>query len=224
MTTGKETVNMPKYYAVRSGYHTGIFKTWEECRKEVNGYSRAEFKSFNTIAEAKKYIAAGEQISLTEENDTPDRQLSLIEEAASTNTNTALAYVDGSYNKWDKRFGCGVVIFYGGKKITFSRAFDNADLAQMHNVAGEIEGAKLAMQWCIDNNIEEIDIYYDYEGIEKWCTGEWKTNREGTIAYKHFYESVKKKLKISFNKVKGHSGDRFNDMADALAKQAVGIE
>ena len=46
----------------------------------------------------------------------------------------------------------------------------------MRNVAGEIEGAKLAMQFCIDNHIEEIDIYYDYEGVEKWCTGVWKTN------------------------------------------------
>ncbi len=36
----------------------------------------------------------------------------------------------------------------------------------MRNVAGEIEGAKLAMQFCIDNHIEEIDIYYDYEGVE----------------------------------------------------------
>ena len=41
----------------------------------------------------------------------------------------------------------------------------------MRNVAGEIEGAKLAMQFCIDNHIEEIDIYYDYEGVEKMVYG-----------------------------------------------------
>ena len=32
-----------------------------------------------------------------------------------------------------------------------------------------------------------------------------------------------KDLKISFHKVQAHSGDHFNERADALAKQAVGI-
>ena len=201
---------MAKYYAVRSGYHTGIFSTWDECRKEVSGYSNAEYKSFTTLDEAKNYLGINEQLSLFDDT-VPE-------------TNTAAAYVDGSYNIETKRFGCGVVIFLGGEEITFSRAFDDTSLAQMRNVAGEIEGAKLAMQWCVDNNIKEIDIYYDYEGIEKWCTGKWKTNKEGTIAYKQFYDSIKNRVKVSFIKVRGHSGDRFNDMADALAKKAVGIE
>ena len=30
---------MAKYYAVRNGYHTGIFNTWDECKKEVSGFS-----------------------------------------------------------------------------------------------------------------------------------------------------------------------------------------
>lgn len=69
------------------------------------------------------------------------------------------------------------------------------------------------MQFCIDNHIEEIDIYYDYEGVEKWCTGVWKTNKSGTISYKQFYDEIKKSVKVSFNKVKGHSGDKYNDVA-----------
>jgi ribonuclease HI len=97
-------------------------------------------------------------------------------------------------------------------------------MALMRNVAGEIEGAKLAMRFCADNNIEEIDIYYDYEGIEKWCTGAWKTNKTGTIAYKKFYDEISRKVKVSFIKVKGHSGDKYNDIADRLAKDSVGVE
>ena len=37
---------MEKFYAVKNGYHIGIFNTWDECKKEVLGYSGAEFKSF----------------------------------------------------------------------------------------------------------------------------------------------------------------------------------
>ena len=61
-------------------------------------------------------------------------------------------------------------------------------------------------------------------GIAKWCTGEWNATKEGTIAYKKFYNKAKKHVNITFCKVKGHSGDKYNDMADALAKKACGVE
>lgn len=204
---------MPKYYAVKNGYHTGIFETWEQCRKEVSGFSGAEYKSFTKLSDAEDYLGINTQLSLFDTPTSPD-----------TAQNTAIAYVDGSYNIDTTEYSCGVVIFTDGEEITFSKKFSDPLLATMRNVAGEIEGAKLAMQYCVDNNIEEIDIYYDYEGVEKWCTGEWKTNKEGTIAYKKFYDEISKRVKVSFNKVKGHSGDKYNDMADRLAKDALGIK
>lgn len=201
---------MAKFYAVRNGYHIGIFNTWEECRKEVEGYSGAEYKSFARIEDAKTYMGVNEQLSLFD--------------APVTEKNTAVAYVDGSYNAETGSFGCGVVIFHGGEETSLGESFSDPLLASMRNVAGEIEGAKLAMQYCIDRGIKELDIYYDYEGIEKWCTGEWKTNKEGTAAYKRFYDEAKKLVRVSFNKVRGHSGDKYNDMADRLAKDAVGVK
>ena len=38
------------------------------------------------------------------------------------------------------------------------------------------------------------------------------------------YEQAKKKVNITFEKVKGHSGDKYNDLADSLAKAACGVE
>ena len=93
----------------------------------------------------------------------------------------------------------------------------------MHNVAGEIKGAEAAMQDAIDHGIPKIAIYHDYEGIAKWCLGLWKTNKEGTKAYKAFYEEAKKKIAIRFVKVTGHSGDTYNEMADRLAREALGL-
>ncbi len=200
---------MAKFYAVKNGRQVGIFDNWEQCRAQVEGYSFAEYKSFTGREDALAYLGA-------------DAQLSLLD-APEVGANTAVAYVDGSYNTKTEEYGCGVIIFSGGAEHTFSRAFADPDNAVMRNVAGEIEGAKLAMRWCADNNIEEIDIYYDYEGIEKWCTGKWKTNKAGTAEYRKFYDEISKRVRVSFNKVKGHSGDRYNDMADRLAKEAVGI-
>lgn len=199
---------MAKFYAVRNGRHIGIYNTWEECRAEVEGFSGAEYKSFPSYDAAAAYIGA---------------QLSLFDEPQSDD-NTAVAYVDGSYNIQTGQFSFGVVMFHNGAEHTFSQAFSDPSLASMRNVAGEIKGAEKAMRYCEENGIENLDLYYDYEGVEKWCTGEWKANKEGTIAYKRFYDEISKKISVSFNKVKGHSGDKYNDMADRLAKDALGIE
>ena len=198
---------MSKFYAVRNGYNIGIFNTWEECEKQVKGYSGAEFKSFKNIDDAKKYIGSNEQLSLFDEV-----------------PNKAVAYCDGSYNIETTEFSYGLVIFYNGEEIRKAEKFSDEELSTMRNVAGEIMGSRAAMQYCIDNGIDELDLYFDYAGVEKWCTGEWKTNKEGTIEYKKFYDSIKDKLFVTFNKVKGHSGDTLNDLADKLAKEVLGIK
>lgn len=133
------------------------------------------------------------------------------------------AYVDGSYNVATKEYSYGAVIFAGEKKECFSEKFNDPELATMRNVAGELEGSMKAMRYAVEAGAKELDIFYDYEGIEKWCTGAWKTNKDGTKAYKAFYEKISQKVKVNFHKVKGHSGDRYNDEADVLAKAALGI-
>ena len=77
------------------------------------------------------------------------------------------------------------------------------------------------MMYAIEKGFEEIDIYHDYEGISKWCLGLWKANKPGTIKYREYYLSIKDKLKVNFIKVKGHSNDKYNDLADELAKKAI---
>ena len=137
---------------------------------------------------------------------------------------TIEAYIDGSYEHASKTYGSGVVILQDGKILdTISNTGKNPNYVSMRNVAGEIEASILAMKYCIDRGYRDLLIYYDYEGIEKWCTGEWKANKEGTIYYRQFCIEAMKKTNISFKKVKAHSGDKYNDMADKLAKQAVFI-
>ncbi len=192
-----------KYYAVRSGRMTGIFDTWEECSRQVTGVSGAEFKSFASLDDARAYM----------QGDAPQQP-----------RDDAAAYVDGSYDAATGRYSYGMVILYNGEEIKRSDSFSDAELSAMHNVAGEIRGATEAMLYCIENGIPALTIYYDYSGIEKWCTGEWKTNKPGTIAYKAYYDLAKTKIAIRFVKVKGHSGDKYNDAADKLAKQALGLQ
>ena len=204
-----------KYYAVRKGRKTGVFATWAECQKQVTGFSGAEFKSFGTMEEARIFVGsnAPADCDAAVENGVPAQNL----------PGGVIAYVDGSYRSDTGEFSYGMVILQDGEEHTFCQKMTDKELALMHNVAGEIKGSEAAMQYAMDHNISEITIYHDYEGIAKWCTGAWKANKSGTQAYQAFYQAASKKVKIHFEKVKGHSNDKYNDMADQLAKSALGI-
>ncbi len=198
-----------KYYAVKKGKKIGIFTTWDECKQYVSGFSGAEYKSFKNKNDAEDYLNNGrEVIAFNEESVNED----VID--------GAVAYVDGSFNNITKEFTYGAVIFWNGEEYHFSDKFNEEELAKMHNVAGELKGSEKAMEFALENNIDKMTIYHDYEGIAKWCTGEWKAKKVGTQAYKAFYEKVKKQVKVYFVKVKAHSGNKYNELADKLAKEA----
>lgn len=210
-----------KYYAVKKGMVPGIYLTWQDCKKNVEGFPGAVYKGFDSILEAEAFLegaCAGSRddsgAGKTEESGGPEGVVG----------DRAIAYVDGSYNVATKEYAYGAVIFHNGKEVHFSKKFNDPELASMRNVAGEIEGSMCAMNYCLEHGIGSLDIYYDYEGIEKWCTGAWKANKEGTIAYRDFYRKASEQVEIRFVKVKGHSGDKYNDLADKLAKQAAGVE
>lgn len=200
-----------KYYAVKEGASRGIFRTWEECKASVSGYSGAVYKSFKTEAEALAYLGVEQGKGRSPQ------------EAVCKKQNCVKIYVDGSYNSATGEFSYGMVVLLEDGEEKYNCKFDDPELAAMHNVAGEIKGAQAAMQYAIDHRIPSIAIYHDYEGIAKWCLGQWKTNREGTKAYKAFYDQASSRVKISFVKVTGHSNDKYNDMADELAREALGL-
>ncbi len=204
-----------KYYAVQHGRSTGVFFSWPECQKQVAGFSGAVFKSFPTLEEAEAFVKGGEKLISKKEN---------IEENSTVKDPGALiAYVDGSYNSGNKEFSYGMVLLYGEEEQTFYQKFTDGDLASMRNVAGEIKGAEAAMRYAVEKGFRKLYIYHDYEGIARWCQGVWKTNKEGTRAYKEYFDSIKDQVEVVFVKVAAHTGDKYNEMADQLAKKALGI-
>lgn len=199
-----------KYYAVKNGRRVGIYDSWSECEKQVKGYSGAEYKSFLTLEEAKAYLN-GEKNS--EEKDICDLK-----------DNEMIAYVDGSFDVEVGYYAYGVILFSKDGKNTYSGRGNEKELVEMRNVSGEIEGAMVAMNIALEKNIDTLYLYYDYMGIEKWLTGEWKTNKIGTKKYKEFYDSIKDRLSVVFIKVKSHSGDTYNEEVDKLARVSLKID
>ena len=192
-----------KYYVVKKGRKVGIYLNWDDCKEQVEGYEGAEYKSFNDIKEAEEY---------------------LMDKPKIINVDGAMAYVDGSFKEETNEYSFGVVLLVDGKEYYFKKSFPSDELSSMRNVAGEIKAAGFIILYCLNRGINKLTIYHDYEGISKWYQNEWKANLFGTKKYQEFANEVKDQIDVTFVKVKSHSNDYYNDLADKLAKEALGIK
>ncbi len=135
---------------------------------------------------------------------------------------TLLAYVDGSYDNSLKKyaFGC-VFILPDGKIYTEYGNGDNAQSLQHRNVTGEMLGAMYAVKTAMRSGFSAVELCYDYEGIEKWVTGAWRSKTELTQKYAAAMREWKKSIGISFRKVAAHTNVYYNELADRMAKTGL---
>jgi len=124
-------------------------------------------------------------------------------------------YVDGSFS--EERVKWAMVIVDGDSLIHEDAGILPKCLNEHGQIVGELNGAVLAVVWAYKNNCK-VRIFYDYLGIEKWATGEWKANKEATQKYAEYMQKHAPKYVDSFVKVKSHSGDYWNDYVDELIR------
>ena len=173
-----------KFYAVKQGRQPGIYTTWADCQKQTVGYKGAKFKGFVTKEEAEAYMSGEETTVLPVDG--------------------VVAYVDGSY--FNGEYSWGMAIYKDGQLVVQDKGKGTSEeAAKLHNVAGEIEGAKQAVLF----------------GLSEWALGHWKTNTPLTTEYARFMQQ--RKERFSFVKVAGHTGVAGNELADKLAKAALDI-
>lgn len=239
-----------KYYAVKKGRKTGIFRDWESCRASIEGYPGAEYKGFLRLEEGEAYLGgkalgsvaapdgkalgsaaapdgkASDSVAVLDGKDpgqggTAGGKLE-GEEGQLPRQGTLLAYVDGSYDHSLKKyaFGCVFILPDGRVKAQYGNG-DNPQSLQQRNVAGEMLGAMYAVRTAMASGFSEVEIRYDYEGIEKWVTGAWRSKTELTRKYAVAMRQWGESVGIRFTKVAAHSNVYYNEMADKTAKAGL---
>jgi ribonuclease HI len=83
---------MVSFYAVKEGFNTGIYSTWNECEKQVKGYKNPKFKKFNTYEEAENFNNGLKKETIIEFDP------------------ITTIYCDGGFNKHTKPDGWGSVV------------------------------------------------------------------------------------------------------------------
>ncbi|WNM50553.1 Rnase H [Staphylococcus phage Alsa_1] len=132
------------------------------------------------------------------------------------------AYVDGSIMVKYHKYGSGVVLVDSNNNLIekFGKSYDNG-FYKYRNVAGECIASLLAIHRAIELGYDSVTIYYDYLGICFWAIGKWKANNELTKWYKKTYNYYREFIAVEFVKVKAHSNDKYNDLADYMAKLSI---
>ena len=164
-----------KIYAVRKGNKTGLFYSWDECKKAVHGYSGAEYKGFLTKEEAEDFLNIGAVKTATGKNFST-AATSIDSSPLTTSTpNRLVVYVDGSFdvNLQKYSFGCVILLEDGRIIERYGNGRERRGTVWLLVMWPErCSGAMYAVQWAIENGYyASVVLHYDYEGIEKWATG-----------------------------------------------------
>jgi ribonuclease HI len=207
-----QALGKKNYYVVKVGSKVGIFNNWSECLASVKGYKGAVYKGFETKAEALEWQNGRVYADIS-------GSLNADKPTDSINPIDFEVYTDGSY--FNGRYSYGYAFVKDGEVIFESNGVgEDLEAAKMRNVAGEIAAVQHAVEKAKTLDVR-IRIYHDYLGISHWVSGDWQAKNRFTQAYVAFMRAHDGLYE--FQKVTGHSGDRFNDYVDRLAKEALGI-
>lgn len=139
-----------------------------------------------------------------------------------------VVYTDGSFNKklTMKAAGYAAIVVHEETDeayvvdIIFGKIMD-PEYTAMWNVGGELWAALVGVEYAKEFKPKDIDLYYDYAGVEHWVTKKWKANKKITQAYGRHMRSFNEDIPLHFHQVRGHTGVKLNELADIYAKRGL---
>ena len=225
-----------KFYAVANGRSTGIFLDHDAWKEATFGFKGNEFKICKTLEEAQAFLeekgveskiidAANPSIIEHDEPRALDGKIlppetTVWERLAKGDT---VVFTDGSYSSEAKRYGCGAVVIYpDGAVEKFSFSGDVRGFLEYDATSGELMAAIMILNHLAMMSVKSVTVFYDYERVAGLALSSSKPKKGLTQFYKKaIREQFLPKMQVSFIHVKGHSGHRFNELADQLAKKTI---
>ncbi len=238
---------MSKYYAVKIGYQTGIYNNWVDCKKQVDGFKGAVYKSFKTNEEANNYLNDVKIVKI-DKNDIKINKTNKNNIVKAKKGKT-IKYKNGDYKPILEKFD---VIFYSdGSSVNYVGGYGfvvltmNEDLSvnlihqafghvygHCTNVAAELYAIYYALKYLSKTDYKKILIRSDSETsiksltewIHKWRKNGYLTVKKEPILNKDLIIDVSKLLEpltVTFEHIISHEGEYYNEMADQLADKGV---
>lgn len=158
-----------KYYVVWKGRKTGVFTSWAECEKQVKGYVGAQFKAFESEAEADAaYLANYDDYKGKVASSGKWKNASVKPILPSICVDAACS---GSSGKLE---------FRGVNTETGEQIFHAGPYAEGTNNVGEFLAIVHALTWQAKHNMH-VPVYSDSENAISWVyTGQCRTKLKHT--------------------------------------------
>ena len=238
--------NTKWWYAVRVGHTPGVYESWPKAREQVQGFTGAVYKKFETLAKAQKFADVQPQNRHGRSGEEEQEEDGDGESSARAVT----VYTDGSFMRGVAGYGLcyeadeedprNVSALLPGSQQTNQRAELYAILTALYrHKKTEPSDSTLLI---VSDSTYSIQCCRDW--MERWMWYDWTSSRGGPVLNtdilfrladllyggrgpRHILPSddgaaaSRLKDRVSWRWVKGHSGDRGNDEADRLATQAV---
>ena len=127
-------------------------------------------------------------------------------------------YCDGAYSSSRDQGGWAFVVLENDEKV-FSTFYG---VKSTTNNRMEIQACLEGLLWATATGHKNIIIYSDSMYLIGTMTKNWKKNKNHDLWI--LMDKVVKGLIIEFRHVKGHAGDTYNELCDALASEASHIK
>jgi ribonuclease HI len=198
-----------RFYAIRykDGRTEIEFGNWYVVQEKILGVSNIIYKGFDRLCDAQSWL---------EQKPVPFRKVDdlLVKDKL-------YIFVDGSYMSNPNMSGWGWVAVINDEKIGEDFGIvKNKNLLVSRNISGELCATMEAADWYAKNIYPKYlkpIIVHDYTGIANWVLGYWTANKKVSIEYcNHMFQYVDY---FDFEKIDGHTNDKWNDYADKLASR-----
>ncbi len=230
-----------KFYVIWAGHQTGIFTDWPSCKRNVDKFPGARYKSFKTRAEAEAAFADQATVS-RHTGDDSNNKTSKRKHKKGLKTYSAaeiaecdaeyLLFTDGGCDPNPGKAGSGLAVYYKHdlQELWFGLfnpqgTNNTAELNALHQAI--IKAADLIAQ----NNTVAIfcDSQYAIQCVDTWAVNWQKNNwkkaggeiKNLAIIQPMFtlYQRVKDRLTL--HHVNGHVGVEGNELADRMSMLAI---
>lgn len=131
-------------------------------------------------------------------------------------------YTDGACSGNPGKGGWGAVLLFGQFEKQMSGVNELTTNNQMELTA-VIEGLKALKEPCevlVYSDSAYVVNAFNNDWISGWQQNNWRNSKKDPVANRELWEELielTKIHKVTFNKVKGHAGDKYNEICDSLA-------
>ncbi len=150
-----------KYYTVWRGHQTGVFDNWQKCRKAVEGYQGAIYRSFPDKEQAWKAFD-GNYADFIGNNKKPESKLSPEQLKAIGKPDPDSISVDAACNSVT-----GQMEYQGVETQSGARLFKMGPFQKGSNNIGEFLAIVHALAWCKKHDIH-LPVYTDSRTAMAW--------------------------------------------------------